>query len=65
MENGINALTDLQRIMNAFELEEQDYRSFSALTLAYIGDSVFELVIRTMVIYQSKKAMNDLHKKTT
>lgn len=64
MENGINALTDLQRIMNAFELEEQDYRSFSALTLAYIGDSVFELLIRTMIIYQSKKAVNDLHKKT-
>lgn len=65
MENGINALTDLQRIMNAFDLEEQDCRSFSALTLAYIGDSVFELVIRTMVIYQSKKSVNDLHKKTT
>lgn len=58
-------MTDLHKIMRAFQLEEQDYRSFSALTLAYIGDCVFDLVIRTVVIYHSKKAVNDLHKKAT
>ncbi len=57
--------TDLFRIMKAFDLEEQDYRGFSSLTLAYIGDAVFEVVIRTVVIYHSKKAVNDLHKKAT
>ena len=54
-----------ESIKAAFGLEEQDYRSFSALTLAYIGDSVFDLVIRTVVIYKSKKQVNELHKKTT
>ena len=55
--------SDLGKIMEAFELEAQDYRGFSALTLAYIGDCVFELVVRTVVIHHSKKAVNDLHKK--
>lgn len=57
--------TDLHKIMHAFQLEQQDYRTFSALTLAYIGDCVFDLVIRTVVIHHSKKAVNDLHKKAT
>lgn len=55
--------SDLEKIIHAFELETQDYRNYSALTLAYIGDCVFELVIRTVVIHHSKKAVNDLHKK--
>ena len=54
-----------ESIKAAFGLEEQDYRSFSALTLAYIGDCIFDLVIRTVVIYKSKKQVNDLHKKAT
>ena len=56
-------MTDIHKIMHAFQLEEQDYRMFPALTLAYIGDCIFELIIRTVVIYHSKKAVNDLHKK--
>ena len=66
MGESVMALeSDLHKIKEAFELEEQDYRAFSALTLAYIGDCVFDLVIRTVVIYHSKKAVNDLHKKAT
>lgn len=59
------SITDLDKIKESFGLEEQDYRTFNSLTLAYIGDCVFDLVIRTVVIYHSKKAVNDLHKKAT
>lgn len=65
MEKSLKTLTDLDKIIQAFDLEEQDYRSHSALTLAYIGDCVYDLVIRSVVIFHSKKAVNDLHKKTT
>lgn len=64
MEESVKALTDLDRMIQAFELTEQDYRSYPALTLAYIGDCVFDLVIRTIVIFKSHKQVNDLHKKT-
>ena len=56
---------DLQKIMTAFSLESRDYRSLNALTLAYIGDCVFDLIIRTVVVFRNHKQVNDLHKKTT
>ncbi len=64
MEESVKTLTDLNRIMDAFALPKQDWRQFSALTLAYIGDCVFDLVIRTAVIFKYQKQVNDLHKKT-
>lgn len=65
MEESIKTLTDLEMIMQAFDLKEQDYRSYSALTLAYIGDCIYDLVIRTAVVFRSNKSVSDLHKKTT
>ena len=44
MENG---LTFVQRIREAFGGKEVDIRTYSPLTLAYIGDSIYDLVIRT------------------
>ena len=46
MENG---LTFIQRIREAFEGKEVDIRTYSPLTLAYIGDSIYDLVITTTV----------------
>ena len=65
MEESVMTLTDLDKIIQAFELTEQDYRSYPALTLAYIGDCIYDLVIRTAVIHKSHKQVNDLHKKAT
>lgn len=64
MEESIKELTDLYKIMQAFDLKEQDYRGYSALTLAYIGDCIYDLVIRTVVVLQKNGQVNDLHKKT-
>lgn len=65
MEKSLMSFTDLDKMKQAFNLEEQDYRAFSALTLAYIGDCIYDLVIRSVVIFRSGKSVNDLHKKTT
>lgn len=34
---------------------------FSPLVLAYIGDSVFEMYVRTMLLKDSNKPVNDFH----
>ena len=47
MEESISLL-DL--IKQSFELKEVDIRAYSPLTLAYIGDCVYDLVIRTVVV---------------
>ena len=41
-------------IRESFGCKEQDIRSFSPLTLAYIGDCVYELIVRTVVVERGK-----------
>lgn len=54
----------LELISDAFPGKHQDIRSYSALALAYIGDVVYDLVIRTMVVSQANRPVNDLHRIT-
>lgn len=42
--------TNLSKLNELFHLEKQDIRSYSPLTLAYIGDGVYELIIRTILV---------------
>lgn len=39
-------------------------RAYSPLTLAYIGDAVYELVIRSVVVQRGNRAADALHRKT-
>ena len=52
-------------ISEAFEIKEQDIRSYSPLTLAYIGDAIFDVVIRTIIVEQGNCQVNKLHKKAS
>lgn len=54
----------LRQIQRAFPAGTQDIRAFSPLTLAYIGDAVYDLIIRTMVVGQANRPANKLHKIT-
>ncbi len=56
--------TLLEQIKKVFECKEQDVRAYSPLTLAYIGDAVYDLVIRSVVVERANRSANDLHKKT-
>ena len=49
----------------AFHLEEKDLRTYSPLTLAYIGDGVYELIIRTILVKKGNCPVNRLHKKAS
>ena len=55
--------TNLMQLKELFHLEDQDLRSYSPLTLAYIGDGVYELVIRTILVKKGNCPVNRLHKK--
>lgn len=60
MEKGIN-----EYILNRFEIPRQDIRTYSPLTLAYIGDGIYDLVIRTIVVGKGNTQANRLHKETS
>ena len=51
-------------IREQFNIKKQDIRTYSPLTLAYVGDAVYELVIRTMIISKGNAPVNKLHKRS-
>ena len=57
--------TNLSNLNELFHLEEQDIRSYSPLTLAYIGDGIYELIIRTILVKKGNCPVNRLHKKAS
>ena len=62
MEKSINLKN---MFLNEFGLEEQDLRTYSPLTLAYIGDAIFELVVRTVLVERKNTQPEKLHKAAT
>ena len=48
-----------------FGEEQQDIRTYSPLTLAYIGDSVYDLVIRTLLVGRGNAPVNTLHRQAS
>ena len=57
--------TNLIQLKELFHLEDQDLRSYSPLTRAYIGDGVFELIIRTILVMKGNCPVNRLLKKAS
>ena len=57
--------TNLIQLKELFHLEDQDLRSYSPLTLAYNGDGVYELIIRTILVKKGNCPVNRLHKKAS
>jgi ribonuclease-3 family protein len=49
-------------IKKAWSLPDTDIKSYSGLTLAYIGDAIYDLVIRTYVVENGNAPVNKLHK---
>ena len=52
-------------IREQFNIKKQDIRTYSPLTLAYIGDGVFDLIIGTVVVDKGNTSPNELHRHTS
>lgn len=48
-----------------FDIKEVDIRTYSPLTLAYIGDGIFDLVIRSVVVGKGNTKASQLHYQTS
>lgn len=46
-------------------MQEVNIDSYSPLTLAYIGDCVYDLIIKTLVISEGNKQVKKLHQETS
>lgn len=54
-----------QYIKDEFNLPEVDIRTYSPLTLAYIGDGIYDLVIRSIVVGKGNTKASQLHRRTS
>lgn len=64
MEKGLEWQFD-SYLQEIFQLKEVDIQEYSPLTLAYIGDGIYDLVIRTLVINRGNKQVQKLHQETS
>lgn len=58
MEESLNCFKE------ALRLKEADAASYSPLVLAYLGDAVYELAIRTLVVNEGNRQVNKMHRES-
>ena len=60
MESGLN-----DYLNDKFNIEPKDIRTYSPLTLAYIGDAVFDVIVRSILVNKGNTAVNKLHQRAS
>ena len=63
MEKSIISLED--SLDSVFGLSSKDWKLYSPLTLAYLGDAVYEMVIRTICVKRTNMQTQKLHRKVS
>ncbi len=53
-----------QLTKDILKIEDIDIRTYSPLVLAYIGDGIYELIIRTIIVSKGNIPVNKMHKKS-
>ncbi len=57
---------DLSRILDeAMKLPKRDWSQYSPLTLAWIGDTVYDLIVRTVLLKRGMMQPDKLHRKAS
>lgn len=64
MEKGVEWQFDA-RLREAFQIPTGKAREYSPLVLAYVGDAIYDLIIRTIVVGKGNRQVNKLHRETS
>lgn len=62
MDKSVNNNDIFKSIKESMGLKEINIVDYSPLTLAYIGDGIYEIVIRTMIVDEANRQVNKIHK---
>ena len=55
----------LDYLLKPFNIERKEDKEFSPLVLAYIGDAVYELIVRSILVSMGNRPVNKLNKDAT
>ena len=61
MDKSVNNKDIFKSIKESMGLKEINIVDYSPLTLAYIGDGIYEIVIRTMIVDEANRQVNKIH----
>ncbi len=64
MEKDVECRFD-SYMQEIFQMQEVDVKTYSPLALAYIGDSVFDLIIKSIVVNGGNRQVRKLHGQTS
>ena len=62
---ALAGVLDASGIKETFGLKDIDASQLAPLTLAYVGDAVYELIVRTLIVGQGDAKPDRLHRKTS
>ncbi|KIR03247.1 Ribonuclease III [Lachnospiraceae bacterium TWA4] len=54
-----------KHFLELLDLKEVDIRTYSPLSLAFIGDGVYELVVRTIIVHQGSVQVHKLNDRSS
>ncbi len=64
-QQGMEALSVMEEMLKQLEVKKVDAKTYSPLALAYMGDAVYEIIIRTMIVSRANQQVNKYHKKAS
>lgn len=56
---------NIEEVFEMMKVKKVNPRMYSPLTLAFIGDSVYDLIIRTKVVTKANAPVNKLHRESS
>lgn len=62
VEPKANEVSFVGFLKKEFDLADMDIKTYSPLTLAYIGDAIYDVIIRTILVEKGNAPVNKLHK---
>ena len=71
MESAVQEKTEgseeplYHKVCKVFSIQAQDAKQYSPLTLAYIGDAIYEVIVRTVLVEKGNAPVNTLHKRAS
>lgn len=66
MEESLGEMEErslLEKLKQEFDCKETDIRTISPLNLAFVGDGIFDLMARTILVERANRPVHELHKK--
>ena len=54
---------NFEGILNNWDIEAKDIRTYNPVTLAYIGDTIYDLIVRSLIVGEGNASVNVMNRR--